>query len=133
MDDAETLLHGVEDERTRRVRLLAARDDIRRTRANILSRRGGVPIDVGSALDELRGRSAEADVDLVSSEAMDTDSAGGSILSAHGEEHRRRALAALDRLEELHRDILKRRGGVPIDVQSVLDELRGRTDESGSN
>ncbi len=43
-------------------------------------------------------------------------------------ERRRRGLDALERLKEHHRAILARRGGEPIDVDAVLDELRGRTD-----
>ncbi len=39
-----------------------------------------------------------------------------------------RRLEALDRLKEHHRAILVRRGGEPIDVDAVLDEMRGRTD-----
>lgn len=47
-------------ERARRARLIAARDEIRLIRARILARRGGVPIDVQSVLDELRGRTDES-------------------------------------------------------------------------
>jgi hypothetical protein len=36
-------------------------------------------------------------------------------------------LEALRTLDVLHAEILKRRGGEPIDVDTVLDEMRGRT------
>ena len=36
-----------------------------------------------------------------------------------------RRLAALAELRKVHARILARRGGVPIDVDAVLDEMRG--------
>ena len=42
------------------------------------------------------------------------------------EVRKRQARATIERIQELHRRILARRNGVPIDVDSVLDELRGR-------
>ena len=39
----------------RRARMLAVVDRIRATHAKTLQRRGGVPIDVDGAIDELRG------------------------------------------------------------------------------
>lgn len=42
------------------------------------------------------------------------------------EVRQRQARATIERIQELHRRILARRNGVPIDVDSVLDELRGR-------
>jgi hypothetical protein len=40
--------------------------------------------------------------------------------------YRERALRALEENRALQARILRRRGGVPIDVDAVLDELRGR-------
>ena len=42
------------------------------------------------------------------------------------EVRQRQARATIECIQELHRRILARRNGVPIDVDSVLDELRGR-------
>lgn len=36
----------------------------------------------------------------------------------------RRRLAAIDRIEERHRETLRRRGGMYIEVDDVLDEVR---------
>lgn len=42
------------------------------------------------------------------------------------EAERRRQLAVLDRNRKLRERILQRRGGVPIEVDDLLDEIRGR-------
>lgn len=64
---------------------------------------------------------------------MDTERSAATSLSP--EEHKaykRRALAALDEIEAIHREILQRRGGVPIDVDAELAELRGHLDDQRS-
>jgi hypothetical protein len=43
------------------------------------------------------------------------------------EELRRHRLEVLKRVRELHERILTRRGGVPVEVDDILDEMRGRT------
>ena len=40
---------------------------------------------------------------------------------------------ALKRLDGVHRRILERRLGVPIDVDALLDELRGYSDSDGAS
>ncbi len=64
---------------------------------------------------------------------MDTErSAAASLSPEEHKAYKRRALAALDDIAELHREILERRGGVVIDVYAELAELRGRSDESSA-
>jgi hypothetical protein len=41
---------------------------------------------------------------------------------------RAQRMEAMRRMRLLHKAILARRGGVPIDVDSVIDELRGHCD-----
>jgi hypothetical protein len=41
------------------------------------------------------------------------------------EAQRQRALKALERVDAVHKQILERRGGRPIEVDDILDELRG--------
>ena len=43
-------------------------------------------------------------------------------------ERRRKALEVLLRIEKLHAEILERRGGELIDVDAVMDEMRGYKD-----
>jgi hypothetical protein len=45
------------------------------------------------------------------------------------EARRQRRAAAIDRIEKLRAEILARRGGEPVEVDDILDDMRGRGHE----
>lgn len=125
----------------RRARALQAIEDLRAVHGRILARRGGVPFDVAeidTALDELRGRTADGGVPtplpVEYTDGMTTAlSPAAQYLEDRETARRARLRRVAQDVRELRRDILERRCGVPIDVDSVLDELRGRADEPGTD